>query len=75
MSQSSAIATTSDLGALKELRKETKNTCHLAAIRLQPLLTARPEETQVVKTLDTGPESWDAYLSVGDLAGIVSVKK
>ena len=33
--------------ALREPRKETNNTCHLAAIRLQPLpRTVSPEGTQ-----------------------------
>ena len=49
MSQSSVIAATED-GI-----QEGKNTCHLAAIRLQPLPVVSPEETQDVKTKDTGP--------------------
>ena len=40
--------------ALRELRKETKNTCHLAAIISQPLPKVSPEETQDAKTQDTG---------------------
>ena len=35
--------------------QEGKNTCHLAAIRLQPLPVVHPEETQDVKMQDTGP--------------------
>ena len=35
--------------------QEGKNTCHLAAIRLQPLPTVSPEETWGMKTQDTGP--------------------
>ena len=35
--------------------QEGKNTCHLVAIRLQPLPTVSPEETQDVKTQNTGP--------------------
>ena len=39
-----------------EETQEAKNTCHLAAaVRLQPLLRVSPEETQDVKTQDTGP--------------------
>ena len=38
----------------KEIQ-EGKNTCYLAAIRLQPLPMLSPEETQDVKTQDTGP--------------------
>ena len=38
--------------ALRELRAE-KNTCHLAANRLQPLPMVNPEETQDLKTQDT----------------------
>ena len=41
--------------ALRELRKETKNTCHRAAIRLQPRPKVSPEQTQDLKTWDTGP--------------------
>ena len=37
--------------------QEGKNTCHLATIRLQPLPTVSPEETQDMKTQDTGPDS------------------
>ena len=40
--------------ALREPRAE-KNTSHLAAKRQQPLPTVSPEETQDVKTQDTGP--------------------
>ena len=40
--------------ALRKLRAE-KNTCHPAAIRLQPLPAMSPEETRDVKTQDTGP--------------------
>ena len=34
--------------------QEGKNTCHLAAITLQPLPEVPPEETQDVKAQDTG---------------------
>ena len=56
MSQSSATAAATD-GELvsPEGTQEGKNTCHLAAIRLQPYSTVSPEETQDVKTQDTGP--------------------
>ena len=55
-SKSSAIAATAD-GELMTLDRtqERKNICHLAAITLQPLPMLSPEETQDVKTLDTGP--------------------
>ena len=45
--------------ALRKLRKE-KNTCHLAAIRLQLHPKVSPEETQDVETQDTAPVSWGA---------------
>ena len=50
MPQSSAIAATTN-GELLNLEgtQEEKNTCHLAVIRLQPLPTVSPEETQDVK--------------------------
>ena len=56
MSQSSVTAATTD-GELvsPEGTQEGKNTCHLAAIRLGPLPTVSPEETQGVKIQDTGP--------------------
>ena len=56
MSESSVIAVTRD-GELIDLEgtQEEKNTCHLAAIRLQPLPMLSPEESQDVKTQDTGP--------------------
>ena len=54
--QSLAIAATTD-GELvsPEGTQEGKNTCHLAAIRLQPLPMVSTEETRDVKTQDTGP--------------------
>ena len=55
MSQSSAIAALHCEPMSPEGIQEGKNTCHLAAVRLQPLLTMIPEETQEVKTQDTGP--------------------
>ena len=50
MSQSSAMAATTN-GELLNLEgtQEEKNICHLAVIRLQPLPTVSPEETQDVK--------------------------
>ena len=56
MSQSSAIVTIMD-GKLvsPEGTQEGKNTCHLAAIRLQPLPMVSPEETRDGKTQFTGP--------------------
>ena len=43
-----------ELVSLEETQ-ERKNTCHLAAIGLQPLSMVTPEETQDVKTQDTDP--------------------
>ena len=54
MSQSSAIAASMD----GELVSPENNTCHPAAVRLQPLLTVSPEGTQDLKTQDA---SWEAY--------------
>ena len=55
MAQSSATASIAD-GELvsPEGTQEGKNTCHPAAIRLQPLPTVSPEGTRDVKTQDTG---------------------
>ena len=60
MSQSSAIAATME-GELvsPEGTQEGRNTCNLAAIRLQPL-PPHPGEAQDVKT-HLIPDSWDAY--------------
>ena len=55
MSQSSAIAALQCEPVNPEDTQEGKNTCHLAAIRLQPLPLVSPEETQDVKTQDIGP--------------------
>ena len=56
MSQSSAIAATTDGELMRPGgTQEGKNTCHLAASRLQPLPTVSLEETQDVKTQDTDP--------------------
>ena len=56
MSQSSAIAATAGGEPVSpEGTQEGKNTCYLAAIRLQPLPMVSPEETQDVKIQDTGP--------------------
>ena len=46
--------------APRELRKE-KNTCHLAAIRLQPRPRLSPEETPMWKHWILALESWGAY--------------
>ena len=54
MSQSSA-ATMDGEPMSPEGTQEGKNTCRLAAIRLQPLSTVSPEETQDVTTQDSGP--------------------
>ena len=55
MPQSSAIAATTD-GELvsPEETQEAKNACRLAPIKLHSLHTVNPEETQDVKTQDTG---------------------
>ena len=55
MPQSSEIAATMN-GELVSLEgsQEGKDICYLAAIRLQPLPTVSPEETQDVKTQDSG---------------------
>ena len=44
--------------SLKKLRKEI-NTCHLAAIRLQPLPMVSPEETQDMRYMP--PDIWAVY--------------
>ena len=43
-----------ELGSLEGTHKE-KNACHLAAIRLEPLLVVSLGETQGVKARETGP--------------------
>ena len=55
MTQSSAIAALQREQVSPEETREGKNTCHLAAIRLQPLPTVSPEETEDMKTQDPGP--------------------
>ena len=56
MSQSPEIAVTMDDELVcPEETQEGKNTCHSAVIRLHPLPTVSPEETQDVKTQDPGP--------------------
>ena len=56
MSQPSAIVhITADELVSPEGTQEGKNTCYLAAIRLQPLPTVNPEKSQDVKAEDTGP--------------------
>ena len=56
MSESAVIAVLTD-GELINLEgtQEEKNICHLGAFRLQPLPMLNPEETQDVRTQDTGP--------------------
>ena len=56
MSQPTAVAATMD-GELVNLEgtQERKSTCHLAAIRLQPLPMVSPEKIQDVKTQGFGP--------------------
>ena len=55
MSQSSTIATLQRKPVGRRKLRAEKNTCHLAAIRLQPLPAVSPEETQDVKIQDAGP--------------------
>ena len=55
-----AVAATLDWEALRELRKETRNACHLAATRLSNSLRVQLEETQDEKMQDTDPESYGA---------------
>ena len=46
--------------AQRELRRK-KNTCHLVAIRFQPLPTASAEELRVWKHRILAPDGWGAY--------------
>ena len=63
MLQSLAIAATTDGELVSPVEtQEGKNICHLAAIRLQPYSTVSPEETQDMKTQDTGSR-WVRYVS------------
>ena len=56
MSRSSAIAVTTDSELVSPKRtQERKNTCLLAAVRLQPLPKVSPEFPQDVKTHNIGP--------------------
>ena len=56
MSQSLVTAATMDGERVSpEGTQKGKNTCHPAAIKLQSPLTVSSEETQDVKTQDTGP--------------------
>ena len=56
MSQSLAIAATTDGEPVSpEETQEGKNTCHLAAIRLQPLPTVSHEKIQDVNIQNIGP--------------------
>ena len=62
MSQSSAIATTANSELVSpEGTQEGKNTCHLAAIRLQPPAMGGPEETQDFKTQILAPDNGGSY--------------
>ena len=56
MSQTLEIAATTN-GELvsTEGTRKGKNTCHLAAIKLQALPKVSPEENQHIKTQDTDP--------------------
>ena len=56
MSQLSTIVATTEGELMSpEGTQGGKNTFHLEATRLQPLPTLTPEETQDLKTQDTGP--------------------
>ena len=55
MSQSSMIAAFQHEPLSPEETQEGRNTCHLAVVRLQPHPLVSPEETQDMKTQDTGP--------------------
>jgi hypothetical protein len=56
MAQSSVIAATLGSELVRpEGTQEGKNTCRLAAIRLQPLPMVSTEETRDMETQDTGP--------------------
>ena len=67
--RSSVIAATTE-GELvsPEGTQKGKNTCHLAAIRLQPLLKVSTEELRMWKHRILVPDSWDAYLWAQTLA-------
>ena len=58
MAQSPVIAATKDSKLVSpEGTQQGKNTCHLPAIRLQPLSMVSSEETQDVKTLGHWPQT------------------
>ena len=63
MSQSAAIAALCCVTVSPEGTQEGKNTCHLAAIRLQPLPMVSPEET---------PRYWPQIAEV-HIKGMISV--
>ena len=65
ISQWSRIAAPTD-GELvvSEGTQEGKDTCHLAAVRLQPLPTVSPEELRTWKHRKSFPDSWGAYCAV-----------
>ena len=68
MSQSSAItALQCELVSLERTQKE-KNTCLLAAIRLQPLLLVSLTEAQDVKSTEYWPQIAETHIK-----GIISV--
>ena len=68
MLQSPAIAATMDDELVSHERtQEGKNTCHLAAIRLQPLPMVSSEEVQDVKT-----EYWP-WMAEVHIKGMISV--
>ena len=61
MSQSLAVAATIDSELVSpEGTQEGKNTCHPAAIRLQPLPIVSPVELRLWKHKILAPESWGA---------------
>ena len=61
MSQSSAIAVTMEGERVSP--EGTQNTCHQAAIRLQPLPTVSPEETQRCENTGYWPQTEETYTS------------
>lgn len=50
-----AATTYSELVSPEATQEKTKNTFYLVAIKLQPFLIVNSEETQDVKTQETGP--------------------
>ena len=68
MPQESAIAALQCEPLSPEKTQEGKNTCHLAAIRLQPLPTVSPEETQDCENTGYKPQIGEMHIK-----GMISV--